>query len=439
VQLADLARPIRPACVLVGAALVALCAPVAAGAAETKISATEANLHFGTAIALGGVSITADYLVVGLPGAKDCSLNPDNGRVEFWERDGESWEKVDCQDADYDVNKLRSEYGAAVSIYGDQALVGEPGEWGGRFEGGRAHLHERHTSGDSVSWVHQLYYTDSLGDSDFGRSVSMAATNRWIAGGPCNPFYASASCVGDASVSDHTLVPAGGDTADDFGWSVDVWGEDAIVGAPGDTLLGDDAGSAYVYHHSSGVWSLQQKLVAPDGDDDHRFGTAVGISGDLAVVGAPGWGSGRGKLYFYHRTGSTWALVFPYAPPESDWIRRLGTTIYQYFGAVLAGAPYSRVGTQDQAGKVLAFTWDNGASVWRYRGQRSPNDSYPYLWWGDKAITAWQDKVAIGAPRDSQIAAYAGSIYLLDAGDIWGHIFSDTFDRGTDRWSVKVP
>ncbi len=431
--------PVRRTLLRLCTSLLVLLAPLPAGAKEVKIISNEASLQFGSAIAIGGVGLTADYLVVGIPGATSCTGHADLGRAEFWERDGESWEKVDCQEAPYAVNVIRSEYGAAVALYGDSAVVGEPGAWAGTTQGGRVYFHQRHQSGSSVSWPDLSVHSDYVPNSDLGIALSMGASHGWIGGGPCNPFYASASCVGDALISDTVLTPAGGDTAGEFGASVDIWGEDAIVGAPGDTLLGDDAGAAYVYHRSGGVWGLQHKLVAPDGDDDHRFGTAVGISGDLAVVGAPGWGSGRGKLYFYHRTGTTWALVFPYAPPASDWIRGLGTTIHQTSGSVLAGAPYSRVGSQEEAGKVLAFIWNNATSAWRYSGQRAPNDSYPYLRWGEKAISAWQNKVAIGAPRDSQVASFAGSIYILDPGDIWGHIFSDAFDRGLDRWSLHVP
>ena len=52
---------------------------------------------------------------------------------------------------------------------------------------------------------------------------------------------------------------------DDFGYSVSIDGDTAVIGAYGDDDNGSDSGSAYVYVRSNGVWSEQQKLTASDG------------------------------------------------------------------------------------------------------------------------------------------------------------------------------
>ena len=69
---------------------------------------------------------------------------------------------------------------------------------------------------------------------------------------------------------------------DDFGWSVDISGDNAIVGAPkededefnGNTL--DLAGSAEIYKRDSvGNWNFLQKLVASDRAQSDYFGYSV--------------------------------------------------------------------------------------------------------------------------------------------------------------------
>jgi hypothetical protein len=74
-----------------------------------------------------------------------------------------------------------------------------------------------------------------------------------------------------------------------FGDAVSLDGDTAVVGAPFDhvgTVL--DQGSAYVFVRSGATWSLQQRLLGSDREpqDDH-FGGAVAVRDDAILVGAP--------------------------------------------------------------------------------------------------------------------------------------------------------
>ncbi len=81
---------------------------------------------------------------------------------------------------------------------------------------------------------------------------------------------------------------------DCFGQSLSLDGENAIIGAykEGEDVSGDNtlqyAGSAYIfkYNESDDTWSQIQKLVASDRSEGDNFGCSVGLSGELAVVGA---------------------------------------------------------------------------------------------------------------------------------------------------------
>jgi hypothetical protein len=77
-------------------------------------------------------------------------------------------------------------------------------------------------------------------------------------------------------------------TNDNFGYSVAINGDYAIVGAyqededaSGASLL-SGAGSAYIFKKTAGIWAQQQKIVASDRAADDRFGYTVAISGDYA-------------------------------------------------------------------------------------------------------------------------------------------------------------
>ena len=72
-------------------------------------------------------------------------------------------------------------------------------------------------------------------------------------------------------------------------------GDTAIVGAITEDPSGiNNAGSAYIFTRSGGVWTEQQKIKASDAQAYDEFGTSVSISGDgdTAIVGAYGEGTG---------------------------------------------------------------------------------------------------------------------------------------------------
>ena len=101
--------------------------------------------------------------------------------------------------------------------------------------------------------------------------------------------------------------PAAGDF---FGFSVSISGDLAIVGAPFDDDAGNQSGSAYVFRRTGTSWSQEAKLTATEAAADDQFGVSVSISGDLAVVGAFGdddAGSTSGAAYIFRRTGTSWA------------------------------------------------------------------------------------------------------------------------------------
>ena len=86
-------------------------------------------------------------------------------------------------------------------------------------------------------------------------------------------------------------------------------GDTAVVGAFLDNSPLPDAGSAYIFVRTGGVWTQQAKLTASDAAAGDRFGTSVAVSGDTAVVGAyfdDDAGSSSGSAYAFVRTGGVW-------------------------------------------------------------------------------------------------------------------------------------
>ncbi|MDM8539804.1 FG-GAP repeat protein [Desulfococcaceae bacterium HSG9] len=111
-----------------------------------------------------------------------------------------------------------------------------------------------------------------------------------------------------------TVKLTAGDAAagDRFGWSVAVSGDTAVVGAHLNDGGGSDSGSAYVFVKLVGGWSdmtQTAKLTAGDAAASDEFGFSVAVSGDTAVVGAF-WddndgGNNSGSAYVFEK-GAGW-------------------------------------------------------------------------------------------------------------------------------------
>jgi len=92
-------------------------------------------------------------------------------------------------------------------------------------------------------------------------------------------------CTGsNPTETEITAADAGED--DQFGWSVAIDGDLAIVGTHWDDDAGGDSGSAYVFDMTTG--EPRHKLTAGDAAAGDLFGTSVAINDGLAIVGADG-------------------------------------------------------------------------------------------------------------------------------------------------------
>lgn len=86
------------------------------------------------------------------------------------------------------------------------------------------------------------------------------------------------------------LSASDGAPGDYFGISASIDGDYAIVGASYDNANGSLSGSAYIFKRSEipgdPNWYEQQKLAASDGTDGDDFGISVSVSSDYAIIGA---------------------------------------------------------------------------------------------------------------------------------------------------------
>lgn len=120
---------------------------------------------------------------------------------------------------------------------------------------------------------------------------------------------------GDSWVEAAKLTASDGGASllgDRFGFAVALSGDTALVGAGFADVDGIfTQGAAYVFVRSGNDWSEQAKLVPSDGAQNDQFGTAVALSGDTALIGARiadvDGNVNQGAAYVFTRSGETWS------------------------------------------------------------------------------------------------------------------------------------
>ncbi len=308
---------------------------------EAKLTASDGDwgrlFGFGTSVALSG-----KVAVIGAPGDDDAGFG--SGSAYVYRYDGTAWGdevKLTASDA-----AERDWFGTSVSIDGDVAVIGAPQPW---YDGGTGSAYVYRF--DGANWIEQAKLTPYIGvnGGQFGRSVSLSGDVALIGAAhhPYDPTRGGAAYVfrfdGSSWFQQDTL--AGSDSAygDWFGASVFVSGDVALVGAPGPEYDSNVTGAAYVYRFDGSSWIEETKLVPADAEEGDRFGVSVSLSGDLAVIGAADDeddGIASGSAYVYRFDGANWieqAKLIASDASDGDWF---GRGVSASGDVALIGAPW---------------------------------------------------------------------------------------------------
>ena len=159
--------------------------------------------------------------------------------------------------------------------------------------------------------------TGLLQGDNFGRSVALSGD--WAVLGAHDADDLSTNS-GAAYVFEHTATgwierqrlkasdPVAGAG---FGYAVQIQGSTIAIGAPGSSHLGtQDVGAIYIFQNVSGVWTETQKLVPSDAALNYGCGYSVALAGHSLIGGAIGeWHAGphTGAAYIFENSGGTWA------------------------------------------------------------------------------------------------------------------------------------
>ena len=309
------------------------------------------------------VAISGKTIVVGSPPYAACNgCGP--GRAYVYVEPAVGWSGTLTETAELTASDAitGAALGSSVSVSGDTVVAGAPGEMPGA-----AYVFVKPTSGwVSMTQTAKLTASNKVATNQLGVAVSISG-DTVVAGAP----YASdiSPPIGTAYVftkpvagwtnatQTAALTASDGSSFDQFGKSVYVSRNTVVAGAPYSVGRTAYTGAAYVFVEPAGGWrnmTQNAKLTAPDGQTDDLFGSAVAISVNTVVSGAPqrspGWRNSRGfpawwqagGAYVFTESGSSWTHASVQVLNGSDAHNddQLGSSVAISGDLVIAGAPY---------------------------------------------------------------------------------------------------
>jgi hypothetical protein len=347
------------------------------------------------------VSITDDTILIGAPNSGDSSEEP-IGSAYVFTRSGDTWSqqtKLTANDGE-----AGDQFGTAVALAGDTALVGTKSRLGSAYVFTRS----------GGTWSQQTKLApDSDEREQFGSAVALTAdTSTALIGadkGSSGPGSAYVFTRGGDTWSRQTKLHADdGDSSDYFGREVAIAGDTALIADPyDDEPNGDAAGSAYVFTRSGDTWSQQSKIAADDGDAEDHFGRSVALAGDTALVGAPydedPNGKWAGSAYAFTRSGDAWSQQAKLTAADGDPGNRFGFSASLTDGTAVIGAMYDEGPDGVKTGSAHVFTRSDDR--WTQQDTLVAADGTEKDMFGN-AIDMSGDAVLVGAKEAQSGAAY---------------------------------
>ena len=394
-----------------------------------------ASQTFGTS-----VSISGDVIVGGAP----LGVRPGIGYV--YERVGTVWTAEQKLGADA-LGPSDEFFGTSVSVSGDTAVIGAPSyDDGSNTDSGAAYVYVR--SGTIWTEQQELRSSDLAAGDNFGSSVSVSGDSLIVGakwdddnGGSSGSAYVFVRS-GGVWTEQQKLTASDGASSDWFGDSVGLSGDTAVVGALLHDGNGSSSGAAYVYFRSGAKWTEQQKLLASDGAADDQFGTSVSIAGDTAIIGAvldDDGGSGSGSAYVFVRSGVVWSEEQKLVPLDSAADDRFGSAVSISGDTAVIGARWDD-DNGGNAGSAYVFTRSGG--VWTEQQELFSSDGSANAWFGS-AVSIDGDAVLVGNWHASDNGSDSGAAYLfVRSGGVWTEqdkiVASDGEPGDQFGWSVSL-
>ena len=291
-------------------------------------------------------------------------------------------------------------FGTSVALTDKTALIGSRGD----YENGDASVSAYLFDTTTGNLLHQFTAPDGSERDYFGESVALTDKTALIGsrGDDDNGDASGSAYLFDTITGNllHKLTAPDGSAYDNFGSSVAIGENTALIAATGDDNNGDARGSAYLFDTTTG--NLLHKFTPPDGSRWDNFGRSVALSGNTALIGSYNL-SRRGSAYLFDTT--TGNLLHKFTPPDGYGLDFFGWSVALSDHTALIGSH-----NHYASGSAYLFETTTGNLLQKLTPpEGSFGDGFGY------SVALSNKTAVIGTPfeGDSRISAM-GSAYLFD-------------------------
>ncbi|CAA9404888.1 MAG: hypothetical protein AVDCRST_MAG74-1856 [uncultured Pyrinomonadaceae bacterium] len=311
------------------------------------------------------------------------------------------------------IGQPTKSFGESVAISGDTAIVGAPlSNFGPNVEQGMAFIFVK----NGASWTQQglLLASDGALFDNFGSSVAISGNTAIVGAemddvnGVTNQGSVYVFVRNGNSWTLQTRLTAPDGAADDrFGGAVAFNGAALVVGASGDDVNSNiNQGSAYVYAQVGNGWNFLEHIFATDGAATDFFGGSVSISGITIIVGAASAdinsNNSQGAAYIFSSAGNGFEQQAKLVAPDGAASDSFGNGVSIFENTAIVGAYLDDIGTNNNQGS--AYVYVKNGNVWTLQAKLFAADGALVNEFGGSVSISY-NKIIIGAERNGNIGA----------------------------------
>ncbi|MCX7554850.1 hypothetical protein OS175_13300 [Marinicella sp. S1101] len=353
------------------------------------------------------VVLKDDKAYVGSPTSNFNETIVESGAVYEFFFDGIIWvqnQKIIAENADAYDN-----FGRSLSLYDDRLAIGAPN---GLFEQrdmpipGKSYIFNF----NGLTWVQSHFFSDdnNVFDRYYGIDISLSANHMLV-----GQLAISGSQSGSATSylfdgnnwnqSQHISLGETGAANSNFGYSVSLSGNLALIGAYGDSTLGSNVGAAYLFQNNGSGWILRQKLFPQDALIDGNFGSTVSLKNNRALISSGNIVDGSmGSVYVFDFNGSKLFQSQKIEPDQPVSNNKFGSSISQSNDNLLIGS----------YGLATVFIYEYDGSSWINSESlisNDPSDNFGY------AVDLSGNRAIIGANMgNGKVNKSTGTAYIYE-------------------------
>jgi hypothetical protein len=304
------------------------------------------------------IALSAEHLAVGAYWDAATEVI-DAGAAYVYQFDGSQWVLQSSLRAP--EPELQEFFGFDLALAGDRLLVGAPGSDGSDFDEGAGYLYRLQAGSWALESTLQMPATEF--GAGFGTRVALGpgvallaaptASSQGIAGaGAVGQFRLSGSWVFERRINAPTPAENAG-----FGADLALNEQFSAIAASTDPSAGSAAGAIYI--ERAGV---VQQVTANDALPGDRLGSAIALSGDVLLAGAPGVDLGdqssQGALYRWRYRDGQWQPEPRSLSSDGSELDGFGLSLAAEGEWAFVGAPFKAV-LQPQEGRVYVYAVDS--------------------------------------------------------------------------------